>query len=98
MQEFEQDPNIDHIFVTQHTPVFPNGGHSGDDMWYSGNNEKRPYIAGKPVQKGIIERRDEYLDILINQSKKVVGVLTGDEHNYNRLQLTKDDLGQCCRM
>lgn len=90
IQEFEQDPNIDHIFVTQHTPVFPNGGHSGDDMWYSGNNEKRPYIAGKPVQKGIIERRDEYLDILINQSKKVVAVLTGDEHNYNRLQLTKD--------
>jgi chitodextrinase len=87
---FEQDPNIDHIFVTQHTPVFPNGGHSGDDMWYSGNNEKRSYIAGKPLQKGIIERRDEYLDILINQSKKVVAVLTGDEHNYNRLQLTSE--------
>jgi hypothetical protein len=87
---FEQDATIDHIFVTQHTPVFPNGGHSGDDMWYSGNNEKRPYIAGKPVQKGIIERRDEYLDILINQSKKVVAILTGDEHNYNRLQLTKE--------
>jgi len=90
IQEFEQNPAIDHIFVTQHTPVFPNGGHSGDDMWYSGNNEKRPYIAGKPIQKGIIERRDEYLDILINHSKKVVAVLTGDEHNYNRLQLTKE--------
>ena len=87
---FEEDPSIDHIFVTQHTPVFPNGGHSGDDMWYNGNNEKRPYIAGKPVQKGIIERRDEYLDILINQSKKVVAILTGDEHNYNRLQLTRE--------
>ncbi|HAQ18899.1 MAG TPA: hypothetical protein DCR40_06640 [Prolixibacteraceae bacterium] len=87
---FEQDASIDHIFVTQHTPVFPNGGHSGDDMWYSGNNEKRPHIAGKPIQKGIIERRDEYLDILINQSKKVVAILTGDEHNYNRLQLTKE--------
>ena len=90
IQAFEQNPAIDHIFVTQHTPVFPNGGHSGDDMWYSGNNEKRPYIAGKPIQKGIIERRDEYLDILINHSKKVVAVLTGDEHNYNRLQLTKE--------
>jgi hypothetical protein len=41
------------------------------------------------VAKGIIERRDEYLDILINRSKKVLAVLTGDEHNYNRLQLTR---------
>ncbi|MGB3005863.1 MAG: metallophosphoesterase [Chitinophagaceae bacterium] len=90
IQKLEKEPAIDHIFITQHTPVFPNGGHKGDDMWYNGNNEKRTYVAGKPVEKGIIERRDEYLDILINKSKKVVAVLTGDEHNYNRLKLTKD--------
>jgi hypothetical protein len=89
IDQLEKDPTIDHIFLTQHTPVFPNGGHVGDDMWYHGNNAKRPVIAGKPVEKGIIERRDEYLDILINRSKKVVAILTGDEHNYNRLQLTK---------
>ena len=88
--ELEKDQNIDHIFVTQHTPAFPNGGHSRDDMWYKGNNEKRPYINGKPVDKGIIERRDEYLDILINQSSKVVAILTGDEHNYNRIKITSD--------
>ncbi len=88
--KLEKDVDIDHIFVTQHTPVFPNGGHSRDDMWYSGDNSKRPYIAGKPVEKGIIERRDEYLDILINDSKKVVGILTGDEHNYNWLKLTSE--------
>jgi hypothetical protein len=86
----EKNKKIDHIFVTQHTPVFPNGGHVGDDMWYRGDNNFRPFIAGKPVDKGIIERRDEYLDILINKSKKVIAVLTGDEHNYNRLQLTKE--------
>lgn len=90
IQKLEKDPAIDHIFLTQHTPVFPNGGHSGDDMWYSGNNRKRAYVAGKPLEKGIIERRDEYLDILINQSRKVLAVLTGDEHNYNRLMLTKE--------
>lgn len=87
---FEADEDIDHVFVTQHTPAFPNGGHSGDDMWYSGNNDKRPYIAGKPVEKGIIERRNEYLDILINGSTKVVAILTGDEHNYNWLKLTNE--------
>lgn len=90
IKKLEADNHIDHIFVTQHTPVFPNGGHSKDDMWYGGNNDKRPYIAGKPVEKGVIQRRDEYLDILINESKKVVAVLTGDEHNYNRLQLTSE--------
>ena len=88
--QLENDRDIDHIFVTQHTPVFPNGGHSRDDMWYSGDNSKRPFIAGKAVEKGIIERRDEYLDILLNDSKKVVGILTGDEHNYNWLKLTPE--------
>ena len=86
----EADDTIDHIFVTQHTPVFPNGGHSRDDMWYSGNNDKRPYVAGEALEKGIIERRDQYLDILINKSTKVLAVLTGDEHNYNRLKLTDE--------
>ena len=90
IEKLESDNDIDHIFVTQHTPVFPNGGHSTDDMWYKGDNSKRPYIAGKPVDKGILERRDEFLDILINKSSKVVAILTGDEHNYNRLKLTKD--------
>ncbi|MEM9362497.1 MAG: hypothetical protein AAGA43_07680 [Bacteroidota bacterium] len=86
----EEDATIDHIFVTQHTPAFPNGGHSRDDMWYSGNNEKRPFVDGKPLKYGIIERRDQYLNILINKSKKVLAVLTGDEHNYNRLKLTDE--------
>lgn len=87
---YEWDSLIDHVFVTQHTPAFPNGGHSRDDMWYSGNNQYRPFISGKPVARGIIERRDEYLDILINQSTKVLAILTGDEHNYNWLKLTPE--------
>ncbi len=87
---FEKDKDIDHVFITQHTPAFPDGGHVGDDMWYKGNNKYRPYVAGKPVDKGIIERRDEYLNILINKSSKVISLLTGDEHNYNKLHLTPD--------
>ncbi len=86
----EADDNIDHIFVTQHTPAFPNGGHSGDDMWYHGNNEPRAYVAGQAVKQGIIERRDEYLDLLVNKSSKVVAMLTGDEHNYNRLHISEE--------
>ena len=47
----------------------------------------RPYIAGKPVDKGIIERRDEFLNIMVNKSKKVIALLCGDEHNYNRMRI-----------
>lgn len=39
----------------------------------------------EPVEKGIIERRDELLDLCVNQSSKVVAFLCGDEHNYNRM-------------
>jgi hypothetical protein len=84
LDKLEADEKIEHIFVSQHTPILPNGGHLGDGMWYHGNNEKRPYIAGKPLEQGILERRDEYLDIVINNTKKVRAILTGDEHNYSR--------------
>lgn len=90
LKKLEKDGTIDHIFVTHHTPAFPNGGHSRDDMWYGGDNEKRPVINGQPVDVGIIQRRDEYLNILINESEKVVAILTGDEHNYNWLKLTDE--------
>ncbi len=90
LTSLSNDQDIDNIFVTIHTPAFPNGGHSGDDMWYSGNNDVRPYIAGKPVKKGIIERRDEFLNIIVNKNPKVVALLTGDEHNYCRMKLTDD--------
>jgi 3',5'-cyclic AMP phosphodiesterase CpdA len=85
LSKMEKDRNIDHIFITIHTPPFPNGGHRGDCMWYNGNNDPRPYIAGKGVEKGIIERRDQILDLCANRSSKVVGFLSGDEHNYNHM-------------
>ncbi len=88
LKKLEDDDKIDFIFVSQHTPAFPNGGHSKDDMWYGGKNKYRAIVGGKPVEKGIIERRDEYLSTLM-KSSKVVAMLTGDEHNYNRMHLTK---------
>lgn len=85
----DENKLLKHIFVTFHTPAFPNGGHANDDMWYAGDNTFRPYIAGNPVDKGIIERRDEILKVLL-ESDKVVAILTGDEHNYSRLRLDKN--------
>ena len=87
LAKLEADRNVDHVFVTVHTPFFPNGGHVGDDMWYSGNNQVRPTIAGKKVEKGILERRDDLLDLLVNKTQKVCAILTGDEHNYCRTKI-----------
>lgn len=87
MKRYENDQKIDHIMMTLHTPLFPNGGHSDDDMWYSGSNEPRPYVNGTPLEEGIIERRDAILDILVNDSEKFRAILTGDEHNYNKLKI-----------
>jgi hypothetical protein len=86
----ENDEDIDHVFVTVHTPFFPNGGHVNDDMWYGGINDYRAYVNGKPVEKGIIERRDELLEVIINKSEKVVALLTGDEHNYCKTHITPE--------
>ena len=87
LAKLEKDKNIDHIFVTQHTPTFPNGGHEKDAMYYDGDNSVRAIVAGKPVKKGVIDVRDEYLDLLINKSSKVRAILTGDEHNYARTEV-----------
>jgi hypothetical protein len=85
LAKLQNDSRIDHIFVTLHTPAFPNAGHGGDDMWYGGNNQIRPWVNGKPVKKGIIERRDQFLNLLINKNPKVLALLCGDEHNYTRM-------------
>jgi hypothetical protein len=87
VEKLEKDDKIDHIFITQHTPCFPNGGHVADDMWYDGNNDFRAVVAGKRLAKGIIERRDDLLEIFINKSTKVRALLTGDEHNYCKTEI-----------
>ncbi len=89
LKKYESDKDIDHVFVTLHTPFFPNGGHVADDMWYNGKNWPRAIVAGEKVEKGIIERRDELLDAMINRSSKVRALLTGDEHNYAKTKITE---------
>ena len=86
LAKFQADADIDHVFVTFHTPMFPNGGHVQDDMFYNGSNTPRPVIAGKPAELGIIERRDELLRAILD-ADKVVAILTGDEHNYSHVHV-----------
>ena len=87
IDQLEQDDHIDHVVVTINSPVFPTGNNSNSGMWYSGNNAVRPMVAAKKVSKGIIERRDELLDVLINRSSKTKIILSSDEHGYSRLSI-----------
>ncbi|WDE10841.1 metallophosphoesterase family protein [Thalassomonas haliotis] len=86
---YQDDDSIDFIFVSQHTPVFPNGGHKSDGMWYYGSNSPRPYLGGVGLARGIIEQRNKLLG-LMNRHSKVFALLTGDEHNYARTLITPD--------
>lgn len=90
MDKLEKDPNIDHIFVNVHGAAFPNGDHLADAMWWNGDNTSRAYVAGKPLSKGAIERRDEILDICVNKSRKFLSFISGDEHNFSFLQITPE--------
>jgi hypothetical protein len=87
LNRYERDSDIDHVFVTLHTPFFPNGGHMKDDMWYHGDNRHRPIAGDQTAEEGIIERRETLLDLLVNRSRKFTAVLSGDEHNYCRMNL-----------
>jgi hypothetical protein len=86
----EQDEAIEHVFVTIHTPLFPNGGHVADDMWYNGDFNRTAFVDEIPLSEGIIQRRDRLLDIIVNKSQKILAILTGDEHNFYVLELTPE--------
>lgn len=90
LRQLENNSNIDHIFVNIHGAVFPNGDHLTDAMYWSGDNTSRAVVAGVPLSKGAIERRDEIIDLCVNKSRKFLAFLSGDEHNFSFLQVTPE--------
>ncbi len=89
LDEGEKDPKVKYIILFAQEPVFPNGGHVKDCMWYYGNNDVRGAIyfpeQKKMVleKKGIIEVRNELVR-MIDNNKKVAAVLGSDEHAYHK--------------
>lgn len=88
LEEAEQDPTVESIFLYAQEPVFPTGGHPEDAMWYHGNNNVRAYeknSSGEVVEAGpgIIEVRNRFVEAM-GSSSKVVTKLVGDEHLYSR--------------
>ncbi len=84
---YEEESHIDHIFICQHSPVFPNDSVGG--MWYGGSNVK-PSFRGVSLDQGVLDRRDEYLQLLTNNSSKVRAILTSEEGNYHKLHITPE--------
>ena len=95
LDDAKKDKTVKYIILFAQEPVFPNGGHIDDSMWYRGNNNVRAYSfnkkTGKTVgeKKGIIEVRNEFVR-LVGKNKKVVAVLGADEHAYHKILIDKN--------
>lgn len=84
------DASVRYVLLYAQEPVFPNGGHVGDAMWYRGNNNVRAYTfrngAAQPEEKGIIDVRNAFVRMVAN-CPKAAAVLTSDEHAYHRVRI-----------
>jgi len=91
----ETDETVKFIIMYAQEPVFPNGGHVTDAMWYDGSNAVRAYLRDhqddkiKPLEKGIIDVRN-HLVTLAGRNKKVAAVLGSDEHAYHKVLIDKN--------
>jgi len=84
LDEAENSPCIQHVFVGMHEAIFPTNAHAKDGMWYNGGKPRNGY-----KRDCILQCRDELWKLLVDHSK-VVAVICGDEHNYTRLRITKE--------
>jgi hypothetical protein len=86
----KNDPSVKYVLLYAQEPVFPNGGHVGDAMWYHGNNNVKAYTfrngEAQPEEKGIIDVRNEFVR-MVAACPKVAAVLTSDEHAYHRVRI-----------
>lgn len=93
MATAESDPTVKHIVLFAHEPMFPNGKHTADAMWYHGNNNSRAHVFAdgkvQPEPLGVIEVRNT-LARLISASPKAVCVINSDEHALYRTLITSN--------
>jgi hypothetical protein len=83
----EQAATVKFIVLFAHEPMFPNGKHVADAMWYNGDNGSRAHVFadGKmnPEPLGVLQVRN-ILTRLISESPKVACVINSDEHALYR--------------
>jgi hypothetical protein len=86
IQETQDDSNIDLAFIFFHEPVFPNGGHISDAMYWGikGKEELGGLSDANAPLGDVIDMRNRFLKILAKYSK-VVAIMCGHEHSYSRM-------------
>ena len=93
LESAEADPSVQYVFLIAQEPVFPNGGHLKDGMWYFGDNRVRAaaFTDGKLAaeKEGMIEVRNRFVR-MVSGHRKVAAVLGADEHAYHRLLVTRE--------
>ena len=84
----DEDRSVRYVLLYAQEPVFPNGGHACDAMWWNGDNTVRAgtYRNGRVEREkeGIVEVRNRFARI-VARSPKVAAVLGSDEHGYSRV-------------
>jgi len=84
----EADDTVEKIILIAHEPVFPNGGHVADAMWWNGDNAARATVADgrgnvRAESAGILDVRDTLL-AAVTATTKVAVMLSADEHSYHK--------------
>ncbi len=88
LQAAQDDANIDWVFLYLHEPAFPNGGHLRDAMYWgtSGKGELGGYNELDVPLGDVIDMRNRFWGT-VSKYGKVIAVMFGDEHNYNRTRI-----------
>lgn len=88
LQAAQDDENIDWVFIYLHEPPFPNGGHLTDAMYWgiSGRGELGGCNDSDAPLGDVIGMRNRFWKIVAKYAK-VLAVLCGHEHNYNRMRI-----------
>jgi hypothetical protein len=95
LERAEGDPTVHHVLLCMHEPVFPNGAHLDDAMWYLGDNRVRGFSVDsasgelRPAGPGLIEVRNDLVRMAARMGK-VAAILTSDEHSYSRILITPE--------
>ncbi|NJL71998.1 MAG: hypothetical protein HC888_10580 [Candidatus Competibacteraceae bacterium] len=79
----DRDDSIKLLFFAAQEPPYPNGGHTGDAMWWNGGDTNRDGEIDDADIK-IVENRNEVWEIMAS-SPKTVAFISGDEHAYSRM-------------
>lgn len=85
LSEFENNPEINHIAVCMHSPLFPVSTYAKSAFWYNGDVNAAPKNAKNQLLPGVVEVRNEVVKALNTHTK--VKVVLSAEPGYSGSQV-----------